>query len=73
MLKKKFHPEHWQVMAAYLMIYDLIVIAATYFFALWIRFDCRISCNPERYLDIYLKRSSVHPVLYFRILGIIGL
>ena len=31
MLKKKIHPEHWQVMAAYLMIYDLIVIAAGYF------------------------------------------
>ena len=52
MLKKKFHPEHWQVMAAYLMIYDLIVIAAAYFFALWIRFDCRFRIIPKEYLDI---------------------
>lgn len=55
MLKKKFHPEHWQVMAAYLMIYDLIVIAAAYFFALWIRFDCRFQAIPKEYLDIYFK------------------
>lgn len=55
MLKKKFHSEHWQVMAAYLMIYDLIVIAAAYFFALWIRFDCRFQAIPKEYLSIYFK------------------
>ena len=55
MLKKKIHPEHWQVMAAYLMIYDLIVIAAAYFFALWLRFDCRFQAIPKEYLDIYFK------------------
>ena len=28
MLKKKFHPEHWQIMAVYLMVYDMVAIAA---------------------------------------------
>ena len=67
MLKKKFHPEHWQVMAAYLMIYDLIVIAAAYFFALWIRFDCRFQAIPKEYLDIYFK--TIIPYTLIRVSG----
>ena len=50
MLKKKFHPEHWQIMAVYLMVYDMVAIAASYFFAMWIRFDCRFQSIPAEYL-----------------------
>lgn len=53
MLKKKFHPEHWQIMAVYLMVYDFIAVAASYFFALWIRFDCRFQSIPKEYLNLY--------------------
>lgn len=62
MLKKKFHPEHWQIMAVYLMVYDFIAIAASYFFAMWIRFDCRFQSIPEEYLDAYFDTIWIYGV-----------
>ena len=62
MLKKKFHPEHWQIMAAYLMVYDMVAIAASYFFAMWIRFDCRFQSIPAEYLDAYFDTIWIYGV-----------
>lgn len=62
MLKKKFHPEHWQIMAVYLMVYDFIAIAASYFFAMWIRFDCRFQSIPAEYLDAYFDTIWIYGV-----------
>ena len=62
MLKKKFHPEHWQIMAVYLMIYDFIAIASSYFFAMWIRFDCRFQSIPAEYLDAYFDTIWIYGV-----------
>lgn len=45
--------QHWQVISAGLIIYDSIAIAAAYFAALWLRFDCRFSMIPENYLKSY--------------------
>ena len=62
MLKKKFHPEHWQIMAVYLMVYDMGAIAASYFFAMWIRFDCRFQSIPAEYLDVYFDTIWIYGV-----------
>ena len=37
--RKKRKLEHWQVIALYLMIYDVIAVNAAYFLGLWFRFD----------------------------------
>ena len=42
-LRQKKFLEHWQVIALYLMVYDVIAVNLSYFFALWIRFDCMYS------------------------------
>ena len=47
--------EHWQVIALYLMIYDVIAVNAAYFLGLWFRFDCTYSAIPGEYLSAYLK------------------
>ena len=62
MLKKKFHPEHWQIMAVYLMVYDMVAIVASYFFAMWIRFDCRFQSIPNEYLDIYFDTILIYGI-----------
>ena len=62
MLKKKFHPEHWQIMAVYLMVYDMVAIVASYFFAMWIRFDCRFQSIPAEYLDAYFDTIWIYGV-----------
>lgn len=37
-----------------LMAYDVIAVMASYFLALWIRFDCQFSKIPEEYMSAYL-------------------
>ena len=49
-LKKKKRLEHWQIIAALLLIYDLFVVNASYLLALYFRFDCVYSAIPEEFL-----------------------
>ena len=45
--------EHWEVISVLLMFYDFLAVAASYFAALWIRFDCQLSKIDARYLLAY--------------------
>ncbi len=54
--------EHWQTIALFLICYDAIVAAASYFAALWLRFDCRFSAIPEEYFLPWLKFAPVYLV-----------
>ena len=47
--------KHWEIIALYLFIYDVIVINASYFAGLLLRFDMRYSSIPEEYLNAFLK------------------
>ena len=48
-VSKRFRLEHWQVIALYLMVYDILAVNISYFLALWIRFDCRFNQIPQDY------------------------
>ena len=48
--KNKWKMEHWEVVSIFLAAYDFLAVAASYFAALWIRFDCRYNAIDERYL-----------------------
>ena len=56
--KKRF--EHWHKVAALLMAYDLVVAMGAYFFALWLRFDCRFSEIPDMYLSAWFRFSPIY-------------
>ena len=47
--------EHWQIMAACLMICDIISVCLAYFLALWVRFDCVFSHIPKEYWTAFEK------------------
>lgn len=51
--KNKWKMEHWEVVSIFLAAYDFLAVAASYFAALWIRFDCRYNAIDERYLYGY--------------------
>ena len=51
--RTKFRLEHWQVITLFLIGYDMVAILASYFGALWIRFDGRYQSIPENYLQMY--------------------
>ena len=46
---------HWKIIAVYLLLYDVLVINASWFFGLLLRFDLRYSSIPPEYLNAYLK------------------
>lgn len=64
MHKKKI--EHWKVVMLLLMLYDLLIISASFFAALWIRFDGHFSEIPKNYLYAYYK--TIIPYAVFCIL-----
>lgn len=55
--------EHWQVIKAMLVIYDVISIAAAYFIALLLRFDFHYSEIPYEYLSPYKKYIPFYIVI----------
>lgn len=52
---KGFRLKHWQIVAAYMIVYDLITVIGAYFIALWLRFDCEYMSIPKGYLQAYLE------------------
>ena len=52
--------EHWHLVALFLIIYDLVVGAGSYFVALWLRFDCQFTEIPYEYLISWLKFVPIY-------------
>ena len=50
---------HWQVVNIGLMLYDVLAVNASYFLALWVRFDCRFSMIPDYYMEAFLKFAPI--------------
>ena len=57
-LNRKF--KHWEIIAFYLLIYDVLAINFSYFLGLWLRFDLRFSLIPKEYLYSFLKFAPVY-------------
>ena len=60
---RAFYIEHWQVIAFFLIAYDFVTIAFSYFFGLWLRFDFRFSNIPAKYLSVYYKFIIPYAIL----------
>lgn len=59
---KKKKIEHWQMIALYLMIYDVLAINFAYFFGLWLRFDLHFTNIPAEYMSAFLKFAPIYTV-----------
>ena len=53
----KIHWGRWLIFACLIMLYDIVAIHASYFIALWLRFDYGVKYIPKVYLNAY--RSSI--------------
>lgn len=60
--KQKSGFKHWEIIALYLIIYDIITINLSYFLGLWIRFDLHFSSIPGNYFYSFLKFAPVYTV-----------
>lgn len=73
MFKKIQEIHHWKIISAFLVIYDALAIMLSYFFGLWLRFDCRISEIPMEYLDPYIKFIGIYVIICLVIFNIFRL
>ncbi|MGN0543320.1 MAG: polysaccharide biosynthesis protein [Acutalibacteraceae bacterium] len=64
---KKLRVEKWRAVALLLAIYDIVATNASYFLALWIRFDGSVSRIPDFYLNAYLKFIPIYTVICFAV------
>lgn len=54
--------QRWHIVSLCLMIYDMAAVAAAYFGALWLRFDCRYQMIPKDYLQPYFQTILIYMV-----------
>lgn len=59
---KTIHMEHWQWISLWLVLYDMIVVNASFGLALWIRFDCVYSLIPKEVLFAYIYFAPIYTV-----------
>ena len=60
---KGFHFEHWHVIALLLIVYDAIAVTASYFLALWLRFDGKYSAIPLEYLEPWKQFAIIYIIV----------
>ncbi len=60
--ERKRRYKHWEIIAFYLVIYDILAINVSYFFGLLLRYDFRYSQIPEDYLRAFLRFAPVYTV-----------
>ena len=58
--KKPFALFHWHKIVFCLMAYDAAAMAFSYFFALWIRFDCRMTEIPQHFFLSWLGFTPLY-------------
>ncbi len=57
---KSRKPKHWQIIAVWLMCYDAVVMALSYFFGLWLRFDFLFTTIPQEFLKAYIMFLPIY-------------
>lgn len=70
---KKFKLEHWQIIAGFLIIYDVVAVNAAYFLALLLRFDFRFSLIDRFFLERLVKFSPIYTILCVAIFYVLKL
>ncbi|MCR4922517.1 MAG: polysaccharide biosynthesis protein [Lachnospiraceae bacterium] len=70
---KKRRLEHWQYVTVFLVIYDIVAVNLSYFLALWVRFDAKLSNIPEYYMGAFLKFVPIYTVFCIAVFGILKL
>ncbi len=63
MKKGSFHFERLRAVDLFLMAYDLIAVSAAFLFSLWLRFDCRFTAIPEKYLTACLQFLPIYAIV----------
>ena len=55
--------EHWEVITILLVLYDIVVVNFSYFFALWMRFDFYISRIPSQFFIAWRRFTLIYTAI----------
>lgn len=69
--KKRF--EHWQIIAAYLVIYDVFAVNFSYFLGLLLRFDFSFTKIPTEYIHAMLRLAPIYTVFCLAVFWVLKL
>ncbi|MBQ3210600.1 MAG: polysaccharide biosynthesis protein [Oscillospiraceae bacterium] len=61
--KSRFHFEHWQLISLALVIFDAMAVNASFYIALWLRYDCQFWDIPYFYVDILKFFAPVYALI----------
>lgn len=56
--------KQWKINSLYMILYDFFIAAASFFLALWLRFDCQYSSIPDDLLISYLYFIPIYSDSY---------
>lgn len=68
--KKRF--EHWQIIAAYLVIYDVFAVNFSYFLGLLLRFDFSFTKIPTEYIHAMLRLAPIYTVFCLAVFWVLN-
>ena len=71
--KRRLTLTHWKIITIYLIIFDVIAINFSYFFALLLRFDLQYSNIPDNYLQAFIHFCPIYSVAVVVIFLALGL
>ena len=63
--------EHWQGIAAFLLLYDIVAVNLAYFLGLWLRFDSSFSRIPMRYLEPWMKFTPIYTIFCIGVFAVL--
>lgn len=69
----KIHIQHWHIITACLIVYDIVAVAVSYFGALILRFDMRYSQIPSEYYEPYAKFIPIYIVICIAVFALLKL
>lgn len=69
--EKRF--EHWQIIAVYLVIYDIFAVNFSYFLGLLLRFDFSFTKIPTEYIHAMLRLAPIYTVFCLAVFWVLKL
>lgn len=61
-IKMRRRVEHWEIIALYLILYDIVAVNFSYFAGLLLRFDMQYTSIPAEYLSAFVKFAPIYTV-----------
>ncbi|MBR5343066.1 MAG: polysaccharide biosynthesis protein [Oscillospiraceae bacterium] len=65
--------KHWQLVTAFLILYDVVAVSLSFFLALWLRFDLTFSAIPDYYLNACTRFSPIYALICIAVFWLLRL